>query len=189
MPTESTPDEPLHGVYVTSAADENGIYRAEMLLGPDRAIPFTASDGMSWTRSVLQAVAYARYDSAVYRQLIDVGLPPEAAAQVVQDMRSDRAETITIAPDLDTGFTLIPGVNERGQGFLYVQRDGRLVGQWSLEDARMHALAVLETLETLTLDTQYLRILTTSVGLDRLRSGLVVRELSNFMTDLEGADQ
>lgn len=137
-------------------------------LDPDRALRY------AW--GVLDAAHRAAYDAAVMRQLGSL-TSQEAAGQIVKELRDDR-------PSLDSQVTkpmsFEPGVSVfTGEPFLVVIINGKRVGQWSFDDAREHALAVLENVAVADLDGAYYRALVGSVGLDEPRARNVVADIAN----------
>jgi hypothetical protein len=73
----------------------------------------------------------------VLRQMRGLHLDAAAVALAAEDLRPTRR------PQRATGtrLSLIPGVSHKtGKGFLTIHLDGQPIGQWSVPDAREHAL-------------------------------------------------
>lgn len=164
-------------VWIKSEPDDTGTYHLYLELGPDDVVPLGVTEAYGWAREVLSAVAAAEYDAAVMRQIRSLGLPQQGAAEMVQLMRADRAEHVPVS--MIPGLALVPGVSAfTGLAFVRLDRHGRPVGQWEMDDARQHALGVIEALEVTALDSAYLRALG-HIGIDRGRALQVVTDLVN----------
>lgn len=174
----SEPAEDDGSVWIRSHPDEQGIYRLVLEMGPDDSIPLTRALADAWAREVLSAVAAAEYDAALVRQMRAMGLDDGAVVVMVQEMRADRAgETPS---SLIPGLSLTAGVSARtGDGFLTLARHGKPVGQWSMDDAREHAVTMLTAIEVAGLDGAYLRA-AEKFGLDRNRALQAVDDLGRF---------
>lgn len=171
----------MDAVWIKSEPDEAGAYHLYLELGEDDVVPLGMEEAYGWAREVLSAVAAAEYDAAVLRQIQSLDLPVEAAVEMVRTIRDDRAEHIPIS--MIPGLALIPGVSAfTGNGFLRLERHGKAVGQWEMDDARQHALSVIEALEVTVLDSAYLRALEHTVDLDRGRAMAVVGGLAEHRT-------
>lgn len=136
-------------------------------LSPDRALRYASG--------VLEAASRADYDAAVFKQVTAL-TSLQAARQLVVDLRGDR-------PPLDDEATypiaLEPGVNRSQEPFLTIRINGEPVGQWGIQDARSHALGVLEAVGRADLDSAYYRTLVGTVGLDENRARQVVADVGN----------
>jgi hypothetical protein len=171
-------------VWIKSEPDENGAYHLYLELGPDDVAPLNAATAYGWARQVLSAVAQAEHDAAVIAQVRSLGMPVESAAAIVSGLRADRAPSIPV--DAVPGLALVPGVSSiTGRGFLRLERHGKPVGQWEVQDARVHALAVIEALEVTTLDSAYFRALTGRIGIDRNRAMQVIGDLGRHRAQRE----
>jgi hypothetical protein len=161
--TEPTVDGSAYVVTIEASDD------VAVTLDPDRALRY------AW--GVLDAAHRAAYDAAVFKQLTKLGIEVPAAAMVVDQLRSDR-------PPLDAEATkplgFDPGVSQSTEeAFLAILIGGERVGQWNVEDARGHALAVLESVAVADLDGGYYRALIGSVGLDENRARQVVEDVGS----------
>ncbi len=170
-------NEDVDSVWIKSEPDENGRYHVYMETGPDQSIPLDADAAYGWAREVLSAVAQAEHDAAVIKQLRRVGTDVDSAAHLVADMRQDRAEHIPIS--VLPGFAIKPGVTREAKAFLVIQRNGEPIGQWDMDDARAHALNVLEAIEVAPLDSAYVRILTSKVGISHEVAQTMVHALAD----------
>ncbi len=127
---------------------------------------------------MLDAAHRAAYDAAVLEQLhTKLGIAADDAARLVMDMRADRpAQDLSATKPLK----LVPGVSAFTRApFLRIEMNGKAVGQWSVEDARQHALGVLEAVVVADLDANYYRALIGQVHLDEGRSRQVVADIAN----------
>jgi hypothetical protein len=158
--TEPTVDGSAYVVTLEASDD------VAVTLDPERALRY------AW--GVLDAAHRAAYDAAIVKQLTAIGVEVQAAAVVVNDVRVDR-------PPLDSASTepmdFEPGVAAGGEPFLVVLINGERVGQWTVQDARGHALAILESVVVADLDGGYYRALIGGVGLDENRARQVVQDV------------
>lgn len=147
-----------------------------MELDADHTLALDRAAAMECAYVILGSAAYAEYDASVLRQM-RARVDDEHAMRLVVDLRKDR-------PDLDWSlmapFSLVPGVNSKAEPFLTVHMKGEPVGQWSLPDARTHAITILEALVVADLDAAYLRCLKGVVGLDDPIARTVVGDLADF---------
>lgn len=176
MPKQE-PKQDVIWIKTDLAVDGSG-YVASLEVGDDTARVLTPREALSHAYGVLAAVGRAEYDVAVAKQLtrkLKVNL--EAALQIVSDLRADR-------PPLDPAdtFPLViePGVNARLKPFLAISCKGMEKGQWDMEQARGHAMAVLTVASVADLDSGYLRCLVSTVGIDRNKALQVVDDLQNY---------
>lgn len=144
----------------------------------DVARILTPTTGLKYAAGVLAAAERADYDAAVIRQMgVGLKLPLDVAGQVVSDMRQDRPPL----RDVDTHpLRFEPGVNMEGDGFLVVSLNDERLGQWTVEDARLHAMGVLQVIAVADLDATYFRTLVGLVGLDKGRASQVVGDLGKY---------
>jgi hypothetical protein len=151
-------------------------YMVTVEIDHDRAIALTPESAPRYAMTVLQAVARAEYDAAVYRQMSALVKDDRVVVGMIRDLRKDR-------PDIDTSATeplvISPGVNSEGKPFLTVLVDGKPVGQWTPESAREHVLCALEVCAVADLDAGYYRALTGLVGLDEPRAREVIEDLQH----------
>lgn len=172
-------DEELGSVWITSAPDEAGHYHVAIETDADTSFPMDVTNAYAWAREVLSAVAAAEYDAAVVKQMrIKLDVPQEAIGLIVSEIRADRAAEVPLS--MVPGLGMTPGVSAfTGKGFLALSVRGKRVGQWELEDARQHALALLLAIEVAVLDGAYLRALE-NIGLERNQALNVIDDLINF---------
>jgi hypothetical protein len=161
----------------TTLDEQTRRYVPTLRLGSEQ-IQLTVQLAIGWARDVLDAAHAAAYDAAVFHQLHKViDMPLELVGVVITDLRADRPgrRTLDVLPQVD----LVPGVSSRtGEPFLHLRWHGEVVGQWTVADARQHALHLLETVQVADLDSAYLRMLMDHVDLDLSRASQVVHDLS-----------
>lgn len=143
----------------------------------DLACTLSPQEATQYALAVLTAASRADYDASVARQMTKVVGSKDAVLQLVTDLRRDR-------PPLDDSatapLTFEPGVNSKHQPFLLLKLNGEPVGQWDVEDARSHALAVMEAVVCADLDSAYYRALTSLVGIEEPRARNVVEDLARW---------
>ena len=168
-------------LWVSTDPTPDGVYRVNLMWGPDKALVLDQETAMAHAREVLNAAAEAEYDAAVAKQLQARGVDQRAAAQMVVDLRAERPEVTPTTP-----MRLVPGVSAfTGQPFIALHMDGKAIGQWSTADARQHALYVLMSVRVAELDSAYLRALRGAVGLDDATARAVVGDLATHRDDYE----
>jgi hypothetical protein len=170
--------EPGDSVWVLSDLAADGTYVTTVQAGPDHARVLDRSEALAYAGAVLEAAARAEHDAAVLAQLHNfLGLPVEAAAGSVADLRAERPP---IDPAALAPIGLVPGVSASTKlPFLILEVDGAPVGQWTVTDARRHAEAVLEVSAAADLDAAYFRWLVGAVALDAGRARNVVSDLAS----------
>ena len=151
-------------------------YVVTLEVGQDTARILTPDEAMAHAAGVLAAAHRAEYDAAVLAQLTKLGIERESVAMLIRQLRDDRPP---LDPAATHPLTLEPCVNAAGKPFITVASPGREQGQWTTEDARSHAIAVLECVAVADLDAAYLRALTGLIGIDRSRARRVVEDLVN----------
>jgi len=160
----------------TEPSVDGSTYMVTVEIDNDRAIALTPDSAPRYAMTILEAIARAEYDAAVYQQLHTLVPDQLAVAQIIRDLRKDR-------PDIDTSATkpleIEPGVNSKGKPFLDVLIDGKKVGHWTMQAAREHVLAALEVTAVADLDAGYYRALIGLVGLDEARARNVVDDLQH----------
>ncbi|MGI5292759.1 hypothetical protein ACQEVF_56940 [Nonomuraea polychroma] len=177
--TQQDKDETGATIWVRSDVTPDGIYTAAIHFSDDRSRVLDHDAGMRYVHAVVAAAARAEHDAAVVRQLTSLGLPRQAVGEAVQSLREDR-------PPLDHTATaplrLEPGVSgQTGEAFITVIIDDKPVGQWTADDARSHAVGVLEVFTAVDLDAAYRRYLVATVGLDLPTATAVVTGLGEHM--------
>lgn len=166
-------DDESQTVWIRTSPDPEGTYRPTIDVGDDVAYILTRESATEHVFNVLSAVAEAEYDAAVLRQMNNIVDEPQAAIQVVLDLRKDRPDPISVGP-----LVFRPGVSTRtGNAFLKVMLNGKALGQWTIQDARDHALRVLEAVLVADLDAAYLRTLQTLIQIDEQTSRSIVGDL------------
>ena len=165
----STPthqDTPL-AVWVRTVPTGDGTYRAVLEVGADYAYPLDDDTATAWAFTVLATAADAEHDAAIVAQLCsgDPGAEEFGGefGGVVTEVRDRRRPRTT--GDIVPGFQVEGGVSARDlRPFLHLRLQGRLIGQWTPDDARDHTLKVLEGARAAASDTAYHRTLT-AIGL------------------------
>lgn len=158
----------------TEPSVDGSTYIVTVEIDDDKAIRLDPHSAPNYALAILQAIARAEYDAAVFTQLGHLIPDVQTVMRLVVDLRKDR-------PEIDTSATkpleIEPGVNSKAEPFLAVLIDGKKVGQWTMADAREHVLSALETTVVADLDAGYYRALTGLVGLDQGRARQVVSDL------------
>lgn len=162
-------------VWVRTVPDPDGTYHPVLEIDEDTAFPLTPDTAHAHATAVLAAVARAEYDAAVLHQMGSGGEQNrQHAGQLVRALREDRPPIAWPSP-----LTLDPGVSAfTGRPFVVVQIHGRPVGQWTPQDARGHAVHVLEVVEGARLDTAYHQRLV-GFGVDPGKAARIVDDLGN----------
>lgn len=153
-------------------------FMVEVEIDKDTSIVLDRTNCLEYGYAILSAVAHAEYDAAVMKQLTSkLEIKPEDALQVVLDMRQDRAPINMAAT---SPLALVPGVNKELKPFLTVKVHDEAVGQWTLKDAREHALAAIEAHIVADLDTSYLKELKGLIGLEDHVARNVIEDLEKW---------
>lgn len=164
-------------IWIRTDPGIDGVYRVELEFDEDNSYGLTEASALVYAMEILRAVAYAEYDAAVLAQMQKVtDGNTELGVQILADLREDRPETSSVTP-----LRLIPGVSAfTGEAFLRIEVAGKSVGQWSSDDARGHAAGVLESVIVAELDSAYLRMLRSLVGLAEGPARGAVADLANY---------
>jgi hypothetical protein len=174
----STGDDEPTGIWLRDQPDEDGTYHLSIEISPDDEAPLDADTAYRWAREVLSAVAQAEYGAAVVRQAGELGLDDVDAAHLLNALREVHAGQTPVT--MLRGLSVVPGVSaSTREPFLHLRRDGKTTAQWTPDDARRHALDVVEGVETAALDTAYRQVLEDRVGLDRLKAMVMVEHLGH----------
>lgn len=146
-------------IWVRTVPTSDG-YQAVLEIDDDTAHPLTAAVAHAHAAAVTAAVARAEYDAAVLHQLgrdPRHSTIPAPAGHLIRTLRAARP-----AITWPTPLTIEPGVSAFTRDpFLTVLIHGRAVGQWTPDDARGHAIHVLEVVEGAALDGAYRQALCT----------------------------
>ncbi len=174
--------KPVEGVTITTAPDDDGFYRLALEWGPDDVEPLTETQANKWVEEIMWAVSQAVHDAAVYQLFKDMGeIQDEAIALLVREIRETREKSIQEQPDAGLRLNLVPVVSAlTGDPYLHLMIDGKRVGQWTPEDARSHAMGILQAVATQFLDSVTLTVLIKHVGLDMNRAQAVISDLGRF---------
>jgi len=175
VPQEHSHEDGDAWIHTEPTPDGTG-YMVTLIVDEDRSISLERPVAMEYAYTVLKVVSYAEYDAAVLKQITQ-RVDRESAMQIVVDLRKDRPE-----PDFAvmTPLSLEPGVNTRGEAFVVVKKDGEQVGTWSVEQAREHALTILEAISVAELDEAYLRCLKGVIGVEGHIAQAMVGDLQEF---------
>jgi hypothetical protein len=134
----------------------------------------------AYATEVLQVATTADHDAAIAKQITtELGMPQQEMAVLVRELRADRLplDTNALRP-----LTITPGVSVfTGEPFLDCTV-GESRWQWTVADAREHAMHVLGAMAAAVLDTAYHWFLTSRSGLDRDRATVAVAELTKFLS-------
>lgn len=169
-------------IWVRTVPDVEGKrFHAEISQGQDTVLSLTQNQALQWAGAVHAAVTAAEYDAAVWRQMdsiigdmTDDDTDRRAAiVQVITDLRQDRPASYFVQ-----SLSVQPGVNARLEPFVTMLINGEPVGQWTAEQARHHAEGCLDVASVAKLDTDYLRTLTTVVGLETDRALNIIVDLA-----------
>ena len=162
----------------TAPAPDGSTYVVTLEIGQDIAVILDHDRALAYAYEVLRAVVTAEYDAAVIAQLKDKGIPEATAVEVVRILRLDRP------PPDDTAtapLMIFPGVSRQTRKpFLRIDIDDKQAGEWTLEDARSNALAVLEAHAIADLDSAYYRAMTNLVQVPPEIGRTMVGELVNY---------
>jgi hypothetical protein len=165
-----------HKIWIRTAPDLHGVYRVSLEFDDDTAFTLSPETAAQYANYVLQAAAAAEHDAAIVAQLSKLTDDMKAAVQIVADLRADRPALSAVSP-----LSLEPGVSAyTGEPFLSVKVDGEAAGQWTVADAREHAIFAMEAIHVADLDGAYLRVLRGVVQLDEDRARAVVGDLLNW---------
>ena len=181
-------------VWLRTVPDDKGRFHAELSFGDDLAVTLTPALAGRWAAAVLMAVSQAEHDAAIRLQILDVltedfeGDREAAAAETIGDVRAARQP---IGWPTRIPAKLEPGVGvDSGKPFLHLwvkpnpgANGWEPIGQWSVEDARGHALAVLEVAAVAELDTSYRNVMVLRFGVDPERALNVVGALGQYRVD------
>lgn len=165
-------------VWVESDRTHNDRYVATVHPTPDVSIPLDHVKATAYAMTVvIRVVAYAEYDAATVRQFQALpGGDLENAAALVAMLRERRkaVDAAATAPLVFTG-----GVSARtGEPFVHVGLSGKALTQWTPDEARGHALYVLDCAVVAGLDQSYLAFLVDEVKLDRETALVAVDDLA-----------
>lgn len=157
------PEDQTEGVWINSDVDPvTGLYHLSISYEGDLTWPLSYDDAWAYARVLATQLARVTHDAAAFDQLTTIGLSPEAAAALITtDLRPDRRPVDQVGR-----LRLEPGVTVQGKPFLALFVDDKPVGQWSVDDAREHLVALLESIETIELDDKLRQVLLHTVGVE-----------------------
>lgn len=182
------PDSPEIGdaIWVISDRTIDDRYMVVVQVGPDTIVSLpTREAAEAYARTVIGAAAYAEYDAAILSQMMRVTKSDMAvSASVMADLR-DRRPALDNAATAPLTFT--PLVSARtNKPVIHVALNGALFSQWTPEDARGHALHVLDAAAVVGLDAAFLAYQLTELGLDAPRARAVVDQLREHREAVDG---
>ncbi|MDH2425752.1 hypothetical protein [Sphaerisporangium sp. TRM90804] len=181
VPDPRTSESPPGTIWVQSNLLPNGRYVVAVHYDADRSRVLDRDEALKYAAAVHALATHAEHDAAVAAQLSQLGLPRDAVAQAVVDLRARRP---AIEEAITAPLSLTPSVSaSRGVGYLKLSISGRLIAQWEVADARDHANNVLTVLAAVDLDAVYRRYLVMTVGLDRNRAERVVDDLAKHIAN------
>lgn len=183
-PDDTPEDERFIRVSTDPLLDGSTAYAVTLDVGPDLSRTLSEPEAIRYARAVLHAAARADYDAAVIRQMLDtVQVPPGHVATLVAELRArraplDRAGLEPIELGAHVAAPRLLGDGARVEAFLTVYVNGKGIGQWTTDDARRHALYVLEALSVAQLDGEYVSLLMDRVDLPLGHAHVVVEGLA-----------
>lgn len=176
-------DEEPGVVWINTIPDPvTGVYHPVVSFDADNVFPLDEQTAIAYAMYLLRACATASHDAAVVAQLTHItNGDVQAAVQIREDLRQERPEAEPVSQ-----MAFSPHVSARtGEPFLLLRLKGETVGQWTVPDAREHAVHVLEAVYAGELDSAYLRTLR-SMGLDDNRGRAAVADLAHWRRDGNG---
>jgi hypothetical protein len=175
--TVGPPDpEPELSVWLRSERSPTGEYIVTMSVGEDYAIELSIELALGYAMEVLHSVQLAEYARAMTVQMKELLPSAEAIAQLVRDVLVDIAPATAV-----TDLSMAPAVNRaNGEPLIQVTFRDETLGIWSLQQARDHALFVLEATLAVRMDNTYSKVLTEVVGLDTSTASAVVEDVGQY---------
>lgn len=170
-------------VWVESDLAADGTYAVGLHCGDDVAWTFNRDDAIRHAAAVMAQVEHADHDAAVIKLFHNrLGLDlATAVACVVRDLRPDRPPVDEPGP-----LKLIPSVSATDlHPFLRTELNGHVVGQWELDDARHHAMSVLQVVAAVDSDAAFYRLLVGSLGLSQTKARRIVADTANHRNERE----
>lgn len=151
---------------ISSAVMPDGSYGAEVTVGDDVAWTLWRGAAIRYAVGVVAAATQAEFDAKLLAVLRGTGMGDQLAGSLVGDVRADRGAESTLFGSTKP-LTLIPGVSAfTAQPFIAVHHDQHPGWQWSPDEARVHALGVLEAVAAAEEDNRAHTILTGTYGVD-----------------------
>jgi len=168
------------GVISDLAAD--GTYLTTIQVGDDTVIPLPRASAYAYALAAIAAAEYAAYDAAVLAQVTKIVKGDKAAAaQMVLDLRADRAPLDTAATHPLAFEPII--ASKTGEPAIHVSLRGTRFCQWTVDDLKGHALHVLGAAAAVDLDNAYYQLLTTLINVEPDRARNVVGDLINHRSE------
>lgn len=167
------PFEPSGQIWVRTQPDVEGHYRLALELNDDYSVFLDEAQALAYADYVVSQVVFAEFDARVFAQMSSAA-DPNTGAMTIGQLRERRP----VRPS-PVELSLNPGVNPMGHPFLHVFLRGQAVGQWSVQDARSHAQAVLEGVHVAALENQYLDLLVKDLEIDESTARGAIYRLAN----------
>jgi hypothetical protein len=176
--------EPPGSLWVTSWMDESR-YVCRVSLGGSRlSWTLGRQRGLAYAQALLRVTGIAEHDAAVLRQLIALGVEPEQAAELLAaDLRAARPAYDDAATTPLTFRPLVAALGMRPVVTIGWPPQPELdhhAAQMDAADGALHALAVLETLAGVDLDTAYYQMAVAKLGVSELRARALLDDLGRF---------
>lgn len=172
-------DEQEKGLWIITEPTIEGNAFAVVVKVDGRGYALTTDDAFRHARQIFTALAYAEYDAAVLHQMHD-RLGEDQTKMLLHDIQQDRAPyEVKATPP----FSYLPAVGTdrktgKTSGVIALEVSGTHWGVMTGEQAREHAIGLIQATSAAELDAAYLRTLRGVVGLDEGRARTVVAELA-----------
>jgi len=164
-------------MWIKSARLPDGQYGAEVTVDEDIVWSLGGMATLRYAAGVIAAAAQAEHDAKLMGVLRGTGMAEELAGSALVAVRQDRAKRKS--RHNTRPLTITPGVSLfTGRAFLEVRHERPRVWQWTPDEARAHATAVLEVVAAAEEDNRVHRVLTGTYGLDAGRAAAVLDAMS-----------
>jgi hypothetical protein len=167
------PGDPEVTVWLNTQLQPDEQYIVTLSIGEDYAVELTVELALSHAVEVLRHVALADYAQAIRKQMTRIGTEAEA----VEDLLRSLVPKLPLAAPV-TALAMMPAINRKtGEPLLQLSFKDELLGVWTLQQARSHALGVLEAMLAADLDTSYRQVLMDVVELDGNTAAGVISDI------------
>lgn len=174
MTTGPTTDEPEMTVWLHTQLQPDGQYIVTLSIGEDFARELTLDVALKHAVEVLHIVGLADYAQAVRQQLVSLDINPDSVEELLQTLMP----RLSSIPEAVTELVMLPAINRKnGEPMLQVSFRGSKLGVWSLQEARSHAMGILETTLAATMDTEYRRVLIDVADLEDGTAAAVINDV------------